>query len=44
MEKLRDIVYLLKFFKRRKAMIEWIRRYEYGRGEVGGLRGIDLLP
>jgi intein-encoded DNA endonuclease-like protein len=33
MEKLRDIVYILENFKGRGAAIEWIRRYEYRRGE-----------
>lgn len=33
MEKLMDIVYILKNFKGKRAAIEWIRRYEYRRGE-----------
>ena len=33
MEKLRDIVYILKNFKRKRTAIEWIRRCEYRRGE-----------
>ncbi|HIE23844.1 MAG TPA: hypothetical protein EYP68_06410 [Candidatus Korarchaeota archaeon] len=33
MDKLRDIVYIRQNFKGKRAAIEWIRRYEYRRGE-----------